>query len=436
MPKIKYQRVTGMKDILPVDFVYYDKILSTIKQICDFYSFNRIETPILERIELFERGIGVSSDIVEKQMFSLKTRDEKDTLVLRPEGTAGVARAYFENGLQELPHPLKLWYFGPFFRYERPQKGRYRQFYQFGIEIIGEENYILDVYVMHIFKILLEELGIKNLVFEVNSIGNGNCRPYYKKSLLSYLRKNQNKLCSTCRKRLKVNPFRILDCKEEKCKRVCSQAPQIVDFLCDECKNHFKKVVEVLDTLQFPYTINPFLARGLDYYNRTVFEIIPVSFEEYQKDKDNFTKKDSIGGGGRYDDLLYLIGREEIPAVGGALGIERIIDVLKDNKVEIKEEYKPDIFFVQIGDLPKKKSFAILEELRKHKINCAESIGKDSLKGQLRIADKLGVKYVIIYGQKEAFENVVVLRDMKTGSQTIVSLQDLVKEIKARLKNK
>lgn len=435
MPRLKYQRVTGMKDILPEDFLYYEKILDEAKKICSFYSFHRIETPILEKLDLFERGLGISSDVVEKQMFVLKTRDGKDALALRPEATAGIARAYFENGFQELPQPVKLWYFGPFFRYERPQKGRYRQFSQFGLEIIGEDNYILDVQVMQIFKVLLESLGIKKVIFEVNSMGDINCRPYYKKALLSYLRKRQNKLCSLCRKRLKINPFRILDCKEEKCRQVCSQAPQIIDYLCDECNLHFKKVIDVLDSIGFPYTINPFLARGLDYYTRTVFEIIPVSFEDYNKDKEVFTKKDSLGGGGRYDSLLRVIGGEEVPAVGGALGVERIIDTLKENGVEFEQEgYCADVFFASIGDLAKKNAFKILEDLRKAKINCANTIGKDSIKGQLRVADKLGVKYVVIYGQKEALENVAVLRDMEKGSQTIVSLGELAKEIKKRIK--
>ncbi|MBI2038345.1 MAG: histidine--tRNA ligase, partial [Candidatus Nealsonbacteria bacterium] len=273
MKKLKFQSPTGMHDILPEEQKYFEKISDVVKDTADFYGFEKIDTPILESAELFLKGVGMSTDIIEKQMFLLRTKGG-DTLALRPEGTSPVARAYIEHGMMNLPQPVKLWYLAPFFRYEHPQAGRFRQFWQFGFEILGEFSPALDAQVIQIFYNILKELKLKNLVVQVNSIGDSACRPYYKKILVSYFKTRVNSLCSDCRRRLKENPLRILDCKEEKCQRIVAGSPQIIDHLCEPCHRHFKEVLEFLEEMGLPYHLNPYLVRGLDYYTKTVFEIV------------------------------------------------------------------------------------------------------------------------------------------------------------------
>lgn len=421
MTKLKFQTPKGMHDIFRDEWRYYQKILDTAKEFADFYRFERIETPILEDKELFSKGIGLGTDIVQKEMFTLQTKGGTN-LCLRPEGTASVARAFIQHGMQNLPQPVKLWYFGPFFRYENPQAGRYRQFWQLGFEIISEQNPALDAQIIHIFYSILEELKFKNLVLKINSIGDSFCRPYYKKTLISYLRTRINSLCQDCKRRIKENPLRILDCKDEKCRLIVSQAPQILDYLCEGCKTHLKELIEFLEELGLPYNLDPYLVRGLDYYTKTVFEI----FEDSEKGKE----VGALVGGGRYDNLIKILGGQPTPAVGGASGVERIIALLKEKAVRFPKEKEGQIFLAQIGILAKKKALKIIEEFRKEGILIYESIGRDSLKAQLKIADKLRVRYVLILGQKEALENKVLLRDMETGKQRLLNLKNLIKEIK------
>lgn len=421
--KIRFQTPSGMHDILPQDFKYFEKILDVAQKILDFYSFERIETPIVEYTELFTKGIGVSTDIVEKEMFSFKTKGG-DFLALRPEGTAPIARAFIQHGMQNLPQPVKLWYFGPFFRHEKPQLGRYRQFWQLGIEILGEKTSALDVQVIEIFYLILSELKIKNLKIRINSIGDSFCRPYYKKVLGNYFKGKFESLCLNCRKRLQKNPLRILDCKDEKCQRIIAGAPQILDHLCEECKIHLREVLEYIEELKLPYQLDPKLVRGLDYYTKTVFEI------ELEEEKET----GSLVGGGRYDGLVKLLGGPDTPAVGGAAGIDRIVMVMKKRDLLVLREEKPKVFLAQIGALAKRKSFLLLEEFRKEKIPVIECLGKDSLKAQLKLADKLGVKYVLILGQKEAIEGDVILREMESGIQEKIKLKDIIKKIKQKIK--
>jgi len=427
MKSSKFQIPTGMHDILPEDQVYFQKVFNTASLVANFYGFEKIDTPILEEAELFSRGVGLSTDIVEKQMYVLKTRGG-DCLALRPEFTAGIARSYIEKGMFNLPQPLKFYSFGPLFRSEKPQAGRYRQFHQFNLEIMGEQNSVMDAQLIQIFYNILKELKFKNLVIEVNSIGDNQCRPYYKKLLSNYLKSREGSLCADCRRRMKQNPLRVLDCKEEKCQPVKAQAPQIVDHLCDPCKSHFKEVLEFLDELDLPYRLNPYLVRGLDYYTKTVFEIVEETEGE-----------ESIGslvGGGRYDGLIKLLGGKDTPACGAAAGAERIVESLKKRtkKEAIPQFQGKGVFLAQLGGLAKRKSLKLFEELRRAKIPTAESFGRDSLKAQLRIADKLQSSYSLIIGQKEALENSVLFRDMKSGRQESVKLDKAVAEIKKRLK--
>ena len=419
--KPKFQRPKGMHDILPQEQKYYQKIYDVVLNVADFYGFGKIDTPIVEQEQLFSKGIGLSTDIVKKEMYTLKTKGG-DSLALRPEWTSPIVRAYIENGMSSWFQPVKLWYFGPCYRYERPQAGRYRQFWQFGFEVLGEQSPVVDAQIIQIFYDILQELKLKGLIVAVNSIGDNNCRPYYKKLLANYFRSRQGSLCSDCRRRFKENVLRILDCKEEKCQPIKADAPQILDHLCDECKKHFKGVLEFLDEIEIPYNLNPYLVRGLDYYTKTVFEI--------------FAEKEEIAlaGGGRYDRLVKVLGGKDTPASGAAAGIERIIDLMKSQDVKFAKEIRPNIFLAQLGELAKRKSLKLLKGFRKAKIKVAESFGRDSLKAQLNRADKLGVGYTLILGQKEALGNVVIIRNMRSGKQEVVKMDKVVGEMRKKLK--
>ncbi len=428
----KFQSPTGMHDLLGEDLEYFQKIEKACKDIAGFYGFQRIETPILEETGLFEKGTGFTTDIVQKQMFSLRTRGG-DFLTLRPEGTPGIVRSYIQHGMQNLPKPVKIWYFGPFFRYERPQAGRFRQFYQFGFESLGAEDPVVDAQIIQIFYNILEELGFKDLTIEINSIGDSECRPEYKRVLTKYLKSNQSSLCPDCRRRLKENPLRILDCKREKCQIIAGAAPQMIDRLCKGCHNHFKSVLEFLEELELPYQLNPYLVRGLDYYTRTVFEIFSGSLED-DKESSQEIKKTALVGGGRYDDLVRLLKGKDTPACGAAAGIERIVHLMKLKGRKIQSSKLPQIFLAQVGELPKRKSLKIFEEFKKNKIKLAETFHKDSLTYQLRIADRLAVKFVLILGQKEALEEKIIIREMKSGKQKIIPIKNVIREMKRRLK--
>ncbi len=423
--KPKFQRPTGMRDILPEDQKYFQRIYNVVEDVVSFYGFQKIETPILEQTELFSKGVGMATDIVGKEMYSFRTKGG-DYLTLRPEGTAPIVRAYIEQGMANLPHPIKLWHFGPFFRYEKPQLCRYREFWQFGFEVFGEENPVIDAQVIQISYNILKELNLKNLLIEINSIGDSQCRPYYKKLLASYLRNREQFLCANCKKRLRENPLRILDCKEEKCKRIVSQAPQIIDHLCEECHKHFKEVLEFLDEIELPYRLNPYLVRGLDYYTKTVFEIV--------EDSPEGRALGTLAAGGRYNTLVKLLGGKDTPAVGGSGGVERIIQAMKNKKIQIKKDKQPMIFLAQLGPLAKRKSLKLLEDFRKARIQATESFGRDSLKTQLSRADRVRAKYALILGQKEALDGTIIIRNMKTGRQETIKLDKVVNEIKRKLK--
>jgi len=423
--KLKYQTPAGMYDILAKEWEYYEKIYNVVSGIAGFYGFDKIETPVLEKEELFSKGIGVSTDIVRKEMYTLKTKGG-DFLALRPEMTAPVVRAYIENGMKSWPQPVKLWYFGPCFRHERQQAGRRRQFWQFGFEVLGEENSVVDAQVIQIFYNILQELKLKDLIVEVNSIGDSQCRPYYKKLLKSYFRSRQKSLCSDCKRRLKENVLRILDCKQEKCQPLIANAPQILDHLCRECKNHLKEVLEFLDEIELPYRLDPYLVRGLDYYTKTVFEIF---FERKEKGKSL-----TLGAGGRYDKLTKFLGGKETPACGFAAGVERIIDLMKDQEISIFKRKKQQVFLAQLGNLAKRKSLKLFEEFREANIKVIESFGRDSLKAQLNKANKMRVPYTLIMGQREALENSILIRDMDSGKQETVKLDEVIKKVKKKLK--
>ncbi|TSC75242.1 MAG: histidyl-tRNA synthetase [Parcubacteria group bacterium Gr01-1014_30] len=423
--KPKFQRPTGMYDILPEDQKYFQKVLRACEGAAEFYGFEKIDTPVLEETALFEKGTGLSTDIVQKEMYSLRTKGG-DYLTLRPEWTPGIVRAYIEHGMFNLPQPVKLWHFGPVFRHERPQAGRLREFKQFGFEVFGEVSSVIDAQIIQIFCNILKELRLKNIVVEINSIGDSKCRPYYKKMLVSYFRSREQGLCSDCRRRLRENPLRILDCKEEKCRFLVSQAPQLIDHLCEECHSHFKEVLEFLDELEIPYHLNPYLVRGLDYYTKTAFEIYENSHEGRQQG--------ALPSGGRYDNLVKHLGGKDTPASGGASGVERIVNLLKARGLKFPQPPSPKIFLAQLGSLAKRKGVKLMENFRKERIPVAESFGRDSLKAQMARANKLGVEYTLILGQREALEGEIIVRDMENGNQTTVKLDEAVAEMEKRAK--
>jgi histidyl-tRNA synthetase len=433
MKRPKFQTPTGMHDILPEDQPFYQKVYDTAASVASFYNFQKIDTPILETAELFSKGIGMSTDIVEKQMYVFRAKGG-DYLALRPEFTAAVTRAYIEHGMFNLPQPVKLYSYGPLFRLERPQAGRFRQFHQFNFEVFGEQSAVIDAQIIQIFYNILKELKFKNLVIEVNSIGDSQCQPYYKKLLTSYFKSRESSLCADCRRRLRENPLRVLDCQEEKCQPVKAQAPQIIDHLCEACKAHFKEVLEFLDEIDLPYHLNPYLVRGLDYYTKTVFEI----FEDTEEGR----KLGSLVGGGRYDVLVKLLRGKDTPACGGAAGVERLVGAMQERAkkptVHTQEKAVPfpvkKVYLTQLGSLAKRKSLKLVEDFRKAKIPIAESLGRDSLKTQLRTADRVGAIYALILGQKEALEGTIIIRDMHSGRQELVKLERVVGEIKKRLK--
>lgn len=412
----------GMRDILPQNQFVWEKMRKEIREIADVYNFYRIDTPVVEYAHLYERPLGQVSDVVEKQMFIISTKGS-DRLALRPEGTAGIARAYLQHGLSHLAQPLKLYYEGPMFRYENPQAGRLRQFYQAGFEIIGsEDDPVYDVQIILSCYRFIESLRIKNLRVEINSIGCRVCRLNYRRKLLDYYGDKEKKICEDCRRRLKINPLRVLDCKEEICQPVIKEAPIMLESLCNACNHHFKSVLENIDELAIPYHLNNHLVRGFDYYSRTVFEIFTEGFTP------------ALAAGGRYDYLMEMIGGRTTPAVGGAVGLDRLVEVVKSREINLDSKPKTKVFLIYIGEAAKKKSLSVMESLIAAGVRVRESLGKDSLRAQLKLADKLSSPLALIFGQQEVFEQSIIIRDMKTGAQETVPLTKVAQAVKKKLK--
>lgn len=412
----------GMHDILPDDQYLWDRFLKNSKEVAEFYGYLKIETPILEDSEVFSKTLGEESDVVEKEMFFVKGGG-KDKYVLRPEGTAAIARAFIEHGMSHRPQPVKLWYSGPMFRKEQPQAGRYRQFHQVGFEIIGGGiDPIFDAQVILASFRILEQSKIKNLMINVNSIGCRICRPHYRKKLVEYYKKHEKTLCADCKRRLKTNPLRLLDCKNSVCGPLKSKAPSLLDNICVSCSSHLKTVLEYLDELLLPYVLNPHLVRGLDYYSKTVFEIF--------SDQNSL----ALASGGRYDYLLEEMGSRPTPGTGSAIGIERVIEQMRTAQGNPPKSTKEKIFFVYLGDIAKKKVLKLIEEFRKTNVITQESFGKDLIKRQMALADKSGAQLALILGQREVFEETIIIRDLKSGLQETVPLTKVVDEVKKRLK--
>ena len=441
-----FQRPRGTHDILPEEQALWEKVRDSIRAISSFYGFERIDTPHFEATDLFYVGVGKATDIVSKQMYSFKTRGG-DPLTLRPEGTAPIARAYIEHGMASLPQPVKLYYVGSFFRHESPQRGRYRELHQWGVELIGDEGAVADAQVIQVYWAFLREWGLGDAMVEVNSVGCPGCRPAYRQQLTQYYRPKARGLCRACRERFRENPLRLLDCTEEKCAVVKKSAPQLLDRLCEACRNHFKLLLEFLEENDIPYVLNPHLVRGLDYYTRTVFEIYveeaappaavpppPAALPAVAAASTALARRLAVVGGGRYDGLIELVGGRPTPAVGGALGLERLITLIRGGGAKLPPPVKIHVFLVQLGELAKKKSFRVMEELRRAGISAAESLGRDSIRSQLKIADRVGAGYALILGQKEALDGMIIVREMSSGIQETIPQEKLIETLKRKLR--
>ena len=418
------QTLRGMKDILPIDQPYWEQVRRISERLARDYGFSRLDTPIVEFANLFSRSIGEGTDIVEKEMYTFLTRGA-DKVALRPELTAGNCRSYIQHGMNLLPKPVKIFSTGPVYRYDRPQEGRYREHYQVNFDAFGEQDPILDAQIIQLAHRLVQTFGIKTAQMQINSIGCQICRKDYKELLVNYLDSKKTKLCQDCRRRIETNPLRVLDCKEDKCSQVAALAPQSVDHLCEDCRNHFKTLLEYLDELDLPYIINPHLVRGLDYYTKTVFEILSSAEEG---------KKLSLGGGGRYDKLIKIMGGEDTPAIGFASGVERIVAEMKRVQAKPYKPPRPKVFLAQLGNLAKKKSLKLFSELERNGILTAESFGRGSLKSQLKVANRLKVEFTLILGQKETLDGTVIVKNMATGAQETVSADKLIDLVKKKIK--
>lgn len=417
--------VRGMRDLLNPEWAYRDKMYDIARKISMDYEYDRIETPVMEETALFVRGIGKMTDIVEKEMYSFETvGGEKVTL--RPEATAPVSRAYLQHGMLNRPQPVKLWYWGPMYRHDRPQSGRYRQFTQFGCECIGDSAAVLDAQQAFIAWKVLDLLGIESVV-HINSIGTPESRANYKNALVAYFRTKKHKLSEDDKKRLAKNPMRLLDSKDPGMDELKAEAPQIVDWLDEASKAHFMQVLEYLDEMGVPYQLDPYLVRGLDYYTKTVFEIFAVS-------EDPEVSKLALGGGGRYDGLIEQLGGNPTPACGFSLGVDRVINRLREIDPELGSKTEPrEVYVAQLGDQGRKKAFAIFEQLRAAGIRASGALSKDAIKAQMELANKRGAKWAIIIGQKEVLDGTVIIRDMDSGTQETVDAKKIVHEIQRKL---
>lgn len=417
---IVYQAPRGTSDILPEEQAYRLYIEQKAADIARLYGYKRIDTPVFEDTELFLRGVGGATDIVQKEIYTFEDRGG-NKLTLRPEGTAPVCRAYLEHGMQNLSQPVKLFYVEANYRYERPQAGRYREFRQFGYEAIGDSDPALDAEVIDMAWQFYVSLGINQLHLIINSIGCPNCRPQYLETLKAYYTSDVQTLCNDCKTRMEKNPLRLLDCKNDTCRHLAAAAPRSYEKLCSECAEHFAKLKNFLNLLALPYEIDHCLVRGLDYYTRTVFEIQP-EIEGAQS---------TIGGGGRYDGLIEELGGKPTPALGFATGIERIAANLKRQNLPVPGIPGPIVFVAYLGEAAREAAVKLCGELRKSGIAALQAPGGKSLKAQLRQANSAGVRYTVIIGEDEIKAGTVQLRDMTTSEQTNLPAAQL-KELLAK----
>lgn len=407
-------RIRGMQDLLPGASDEWKAMEQTIRKEASLYGFREIRTPVLENTELFKRSSGEDSDVVQKEMYTFDDKGGR-SVSLRPEGTAGVVRAVLENGLHNSPLPLKLMYVTSCYRYEKPQSGRLREFFQFGAEIFGSEAPLADAELIILGDAIFKRLGIKNITLEINSIGCRECRKNYISGVKEYFKKRETGLCKTCLDRLEKNPMRVFDCKCDDCKKICEEAPIILDYICDECKNHFEVVKKSLDSSGVKYCVNPKIVRGLDYYSRTVFEFV------YHNDDGPVT----ACGGGRYDRLSEELGGPSLPAIGFGMGMERIAMIMEDQGIKkCNKDHVPSLFIVCADDSVRGFASGLCQKLRENLICAQIDISGKKVKSQMKYADKIGAKYVLVIGPDEFESGIGTLKNMQSGEEQKIDLRE------------
>jgi len=416
---VEIKAIRGFNDILPDEIGKWQFVEDTAREVFEGFGFSEIRIPIIERTELFSRGIGEVTDIVEKEMYTF-TDKSGNSLTLRPEATASMSRAYLEHQIYSFDPVAKLYCIGPMFRYEKPQKGRYRQFYQIDAEVFGVENPMVDAEVILMLIHFLNRVGLEKLELQINSLGCRACRPRYREELTNFLTKRSFQLCEDCQRRLHTNPLRIFDCKVETCQKAIADAPQVVDYICDECHKHFNKVKEYLGMAGLTFILNPRMVRGLDYYTRTAFEVV-----SYQLGAQN-----AVTGGGRYDNLFQEIGGLDVPGIGFAIGMERLISLLPKEKEFFRY---PHLFVAALSEEAYREAYQLVNQLHLQGIRTELDYEGKSLKSQMRRANKLKARYVLILGEEELKRGRAVLRNMEDKSQEEIPIQDLVNTLKSKI---
>lgn len=407
--------IKGTKDVLPNESYKNQYIEATCLGVAENFGYKEMRTPVFEHTELFQRGVGDTTDVVQKEMYTFDDKGGR-SITLRPEGTAGAARAFLENGLSNEALPQKICYLISCYRYEKPQAGRLREFHQFGIECFGATSPLADAEMISLAKQIFDELGVKDLHLELNSIGCPECRAEYHKALKEYFSQYKDKLCDTCNDRLERNPMRILDCKSPVCSEIAKGAPVVLDYLCDECREHFQKVKSYLDAANIEYIVNPQIVRGLDYYTKTVFEFV----------SDAIGSQGTVCGGGRYDGLLEELGGQHTPSLGFAMGLERLQLVMEAQGCNFPEPSRPDLFIVAMGEKATLKAVEIAKDMRDEGFSVVYDLNGRSLRAQMKYADKLGAKFNVVIGDNEVENKVVSLKDMATGESSKINLDTFV----------
>lgn len=411
----------GTKDVLPAESYRWHFVENKAREVALRFGLSEARTPTFEHTELFLRGVGETTDIVNKEMYTFLDKGER-SITLKPEGTAGIARAYVENNLGALPAPTKMYYITPVFRYERPQSGRLREHHQFGVELYGSELPYADAEAILVAKTLFDELGIKDLELHINSIGCPNCRKKYNEALRAFLAEHESELCPTCLTRMEKNPLRVLDCKVETCKQVTADAPVVLDYLCDECKEHFETLQKILNGVGLPFRVDPKIVRGLDYYTRTVFEFIST----------NIGAQGTVCGGGRYNHLVEEVGGAPTPAAGFGMGLERLLMVMDANGIVIPDEEIPLIYIAPLGEEQRISAFELTNSLRKAGIPADTDLVGRSLKAQMKYANKKGYRYTAVLGESELQTGKIKIKNMADGSEREVEISRIAEEIKEK----
>ena len=407
------KRVYGAEDVLPRDSYKWQLVEDIMRSEAQAYGYKEIRTPVFEHTDLFQRGVGDTTDVVQKEMYTFNTKGGT-SITLRPEGTAGAARALLEHAIYNDGLPVKTYYFDSCYRYEKKQANRYREFHQFGIELYGAASPMADAEIISLASTLFDRLGVRDLQLEINSIGCPVCRAKYHEALKNYFESKKGELCETCLSRLEKNPMRILDCKSPVCSEIAKDAPVVLDYLCEECNDHFTRVKSYLDSAEIPYVVNPKIVRGLDYYTKTVFEFVTTQLGS----------QGTVCGGGRYDGLIEEIGGQHTPSLGFGLGIERLLALMEEQGIEIPKPPTCDLYIAGLGDEAQKRAFNLVKEVRETSLIAECDIVGRSLRAQMKYADKIGAKFSIVLGDSEIENNCAILKNMENGEKTEIPLDE------------